>query len=1120
MDNIQHIVFIVKENRSFDHYFGTFPGVDGATAGTLSNGQVIPLLHTPDSMPWDVCHAWACTVSDINYGRMNHFDTDPTCTQNNRPICMSQMTQADIPNYFAYATNFVIADRMFSSLTATSFPNHLYTIAATSGGVISQASGPATREVGCQADQTSTASVMDQFGNVIKVYPCFDYPTLGDILNNAGISWTTYGPPANIFNAYIAINHIRNTSLWNQHWVQDTQFAADALAGNLPAVSWLVTNNGSEHPSFSTCYGENWTVQQINAIMQGPLWNSTAIFLTWDDFGGFYDHVPPPREDIYGLGPRVPLLIISPYARQGYISHTQYEASSVLKFIEERFGLPSLNGRDVNANDMLDAFDFTQTPLPPLILQQRTCPSLVASDTFPPQKVGTSSSAFRFTYSNQSSKTVSVTSATTTGDFSVKTADQNSNPCGQLTSGSTCTMLVTFTPSAVGTRTGSATLNFKTGPSQTVTVTGTGTNVTTSVTNLSMPNQMTGTSSGPSVVTLTNSSPVTLNVGSVAITGPFSQTNNCVGPVAPGVSCQINVVFSPMSAGPAAGVLTIADDDVASPQTVNVAGTGLTLTVSPTSLNFNKVALQSSSAPQLVTVTNPGSTAVVLNAVSIAGQQDYAEYSQTNNCAGSLAPGASCTVQVSFAPTHIGAANLTVLEIDFPAADGPLIVPFSGTGVASSNNALPQIVQVSPPSLAPGGSGATLTVTGTGIKTNSVANWNGSARTTTYLSASKLTFKASAADLATAGSASVTLSNPAPGGGVSPPVLVPVTPSFAPSAVAQDWGAGPTPAALVLGDFNRDGNTDIAVANGPADTITILLGRGDGSFNPGATIAAGNQPSALAAADVNGDGNLDLVVANLGDSTIQVFLGDGSGNFTGGPPTIQNVNPVSVATADFNGDGRVDLIVSNYMINAVSVFLGNGDGTFFQTSTPGIKLGGPLAAIVSDFNKDGKPDIAVVNQTGNSVTIANGNGDGTFQTKNGSVATAATPVAAVAADFTGDGKVDLAVVTQSNNSVTLFPGNGSGGFGVGTSYAVGAGANSIAVGDLNGDGILDLVVANGSSNTVSILLGISGGAFQPKIDLVSDSTPQSIAIGDFNKNGKLDPVVLKSQGNSASVLLQ
>jgi phospholipase C len=142
----------------------------------------------------------------------------------------------------------------------------------------------------------------------------------------------------------------------------------------LPAVSWVLPpGEKSEHPPNSVCQGENWTVEAVNAVMQGPDWSSTVIFITYDDFGGLYDHVPPPQIDQFGLGPRVPMLIISPFARRGYVSHTQYEHSSVLKFVEARYQLPSLTARDAGASDMLDSFDFSQTQ-PPLILSERQCP--------------------------------------------------------------------------------------------------------------------------------------------------------------------------------------------------------------------------------------------------------------------------------------------------------------------------------------------------------------------------------------------------------------------------------------------------------------------------------------------------------------------------------------------------------------------------------------------------------------------------------------------------------------------------------------------------------------------------------------------------------------------------
>ena len=377
---IEHIVFIVKENRTFDNYFGTFPGADGATCGTISTGEVIPLGHTPDRTPNDIDHSFNGAVRAIDGGAMDKFDTLNGCANPAFPLlCMTQLTGDDIPNYFAYAQYFTLADRMFSSLTGPSFPNHLYTIAAQSGWAISNPSNSMGRW-GCDSPSNSRTMLLNPDGTRTPVYPCFDFPTLADSLEAAGISWRYYAPNPGasgyIWSAYNAIDHIRNVADQWANVVPPTRFVQDAMSGNLPAVSWIVVGSGmSEHPPASSCAGENWTVQQLNAVMQGPLWNSTAVFLTWDDFGGFYDHVPPPFSDRFGFGPRVPLLIISPYAKSGYISHTNYEFSSLLKFAEERFGLNPLADRDAQANDMLDSFDFTQDPLPPLILQQRTCPA-------------------------------------------------------------------------------------------------------------------------------------------------------------------------------------------------------------------------------------------------------------------------------------------------------------------------------------------------------------------------------------------------------------------------------------------------------------------------------------------------------------------------------------------------------------------------------------------------------------------------------------------------------------------------------------------------------------------------------------------------------------------------
>jgi phospholipase C len=187
------------------------------------------------------------------------------------------------------------------------------------------------------------------------------------------VSWRYYRGDNPWADPLRQIRHIRDGTLWNDR-VDQSRFVPDVEAGRLPHVSWLVPPIAqSEHPPASVCKGENWTVHTINAIATSKYWKSTAIVLTWDDFGGFYDHVPPPHVDLYGLGPRVPALVISPWAKPGYIERSTLEFSSVLKMIETIFGLPSMTQRDARANNMLDVFDFTQKPLAPPVMKQRAC---------------------------------------------------------------------------------------------------------------------------------------------------------------------------------------------------------------------------------------------------------------------------------------------------------------------------------------------------------------------------------------------------------------------------------------------------------------------------------------------------------------------------------------------------------------------------------------------------------------------------------------------------------------------------------------------------------------------------------------------------------------------------
>jgi hypothetical protein len=469
-----------------------------------------------------------------------------------------------------------------------------------------------------------------------------------------------------------AINHIRNTSLWKTNVFADNAFKVVAQHGNLPAVSWLVTGPASEHPPASACVGENWTVQQINAIMSGPDWPSTAIFLTWDDFGGFYDHVPPPTDDMYGLGIRVPFLIISPYAKLGYVSHTQYELSSVLKFIEERFGLPALTARDAAANDLTDAFDFTQQPRNPLILKTRTCPSggwaSTRALTFASPAVGQTTAAQSFTVKGTSAIPLVVSTVALSGTNATDFAETDNCKGATLTFGQTCTVNATFTPSAAGTRTAAVSVsdNANNTP-QTVNLTGTVTAVALSPASLTYAHQLIFAKSVAQNVTLTNTSTTTsVTVSSLQFTGlnpgDFSETDNCVSlsPILPGASCKISVTFTPSVEGNRTAFLNV-NDNSAGPQTIPLLGNGYPVQISPTSVSF-PIQLVGTSATTSVTMTNKRTSASLqFSGVTFSGA-NTSDFSETDNCvsAGAIPPGGSCTVTVKFSPTASGSRSAAV----------------------------------------------------------------------------------------------------------------------------------------------------------------------------------------------------------------------------------------------------------------------------------------------------------------------------------------------------------------------------------------------------------------------------------------------------------------------------
>jgi phospholipase C len=376
---IKHIVIIDKENHSFDNMFGLFPNADGADAARLSTGRIVRLGRTPDNTLLDIGHAGDAAVLAVNNGKMDRFDLLPGAIQNGKDVALSEYHEADIPNYWKYARTFTLDDHLFATIMGPSFPNHLISVAGTSAYTTDNPHGQLVHAWGCDGGKRSWVDGISPAGKPFLTHPCFNFQTLPDLLQKAHISWAYYSPPTfasgYVWNALDAVKHIRYSSMWSTHVRDNNTFVSDAQSGQLPAVSWLVTDaRQSDHPPASICLGENWTVRTINAIMTSKYWKNTAIFLIWDDFGGFYDHVAPPRVDDISFGPRVPSIVISPYARRHYVDHSQLDFDSILRFIEDDFSLPRLTTRDRDAQSIVSSFSFSQSPISPLVLQPRTCP--------------------------------------------------------------------------------------------------------------------------------------------------------------------------------------------------------------------------------------------------------------------------------------------------------------------------------------------------------------------------------------------------------------------------------------------------------------------------------------------------------------------------------------------------------------------------------------------------------------------------------------------------------------------------------------------------------------------------------------------------------------------------
>jgi FG-GAP-like repeat/Abnormal spindle-like microcephaly-assoc'd, ASPM-SPD-2-Hydin len=430
-------------------------------------------------------------------------------------------------------------------------------------------------------------------------------------------------------------------------------------------------------------------------------------------------------------------------------------------------------------------------------------------------------------------------------------------------------------------------------------------------------------------------------------------------------------------------------------------------------------------------------------------------------------------------------------------------------------NPIPLInMPLMPAGAAPGGAGFKLTINGTGFVSNSVASWNGSPRTTTFINDSQVTATIPASDIANAGTASIMVTNPSPGGGISNVMYFTVTDPVSTLQFAVfDSPAQSGP--LVAADFNGDGKIDLAIGAMNFTGVCIELGVGDGTFQSPICLSQTTPVISAIAADFNGDGRLDL--AGVDADSVHVWLGNGDGTFQPEKdfdmPTNGGNEEIAFAAGDFNHDGKLDLVVGNGSTGGVSILLGNGDGTF---QNAGNHAAENFSAAIGDFNHDGNLDVVA------GGTLFLGNGDGTFQAPE-SIPILDPGIEVIAADVNGDGNLDL-IYTGSGTGLYVLLGNGDGTFQPPGNNLDSNSLIWMAAADFNGDGKLDLAVTNdlgASGNSNSILLGNGDGTFQSPIQLPSVGL-YSLVSADFNGDGKTDlaGVADEVSGLDLSILLQ
>jgi phospholipase C len=405
---IQHVVVIFQENRTPDNLFQD-PILIGRQAdiqnfGVNSKGQVIQLTPTVNGLvtDYDLNHGHPSFVAMYDGGKMDGADLIRVDCPPHQPLCgppnpwFQYVDPSKVQPYFRLAETYTFADRMFQTNQGPSFPAHQFIISGTSAPTATSdlfaaenpnpipGIGQVLNNTGCTAPPDEVVRLIAPSGIESSAYPCYDHPTLTDLLNGNSISWRYYAPSAgSIWTAPNAIQHMCVPNLpppngtlctgadWTGSVVLDQkQVLKDISGGQLANVSWVIPNGfQSDHALINDGSGPSWVASIVNSIGNSPYWANTAIIITWDDWGGWYDHVAPPIApapyNAYEYGFRVPMIVVSPYAKPAHISHVQHDFGSILKFIETAFNLPTVAAgyADARADDLSDCFDYNQTPL-------------------------------------------------------------------------------------------------------------------------------------------------------------------------------------------------------------------------------------------------------------------------------------------------------------------------------------------------------------------------------------------------------------------------------------------------------------------------------------------------------------------------------------------------------------------------------------------------------------------------------------------------------------------------------------------------------------------------------------------------------------------------------------